>query len=136
MIRDDRIDVLRAIGLLCIVLAHVDPPSFILQLRNFDVPLMVLISGSTFYITANNRRQNTYLSYLIDRIFRLVVPTWIFLLFFFGGDTNPITCVASFIPIFCDPDSRKFHADVRDWLCMDYSCFPVSCPYCPTNYLF
>jgi fucose 4-O-acetylase-like acetyltransferase len=50
--RDIRFDILKVIGLFCIILAHVSPPSLIFQLRNFDVPLMVMISGSVFYLSS------------------------------------------------------------------------------------
>lgn len=39
------IDFLKTLGLLLLILAHVDAPAFILQLRCFDVPLMVILSG-------------------------------------------------------------------------------------------
>lgn len=39
------IDFLKMLGLLCIMLAHVNPPQIIMQLRNFDVPFMVILSG-------------------------------------------------------------------------------------------
>ncbi len=46
--RDTRIDFLRFVGLIMIIFAHVNPPAVLFQLRNFDVPLMVLISGVSF----------------------------------------------------------------------------------------
>ncbi|NLI55112.1 MAG: acyltransferase [Clostridiales bacterium] len=93
--RDQRLDVLRTIGLLCIILAHVSPPKAIFQMRNFDVPLMVLISGAAY---CYSKSKETYLKYLIKRILRLVLPTWTFLsiyfvLFFFfakiAGESYP-----------------------------------------------
>ena len=39
------IDFLKLLGLFCIILAHVNPPAIIMQIRNFDVPLMVILSG-------------------------------------------------------------------------------------------
>lgn len=79
--RDISLDSLRAIGLLLIILAHVNPPSLIFQLRNFDVPLMVLVSGIVFGISSGANK--SYLVYLVSRIRRLVFPTWIFLSIFF-----------------------------------------------------
>ncbi len=79
--RDPSFDILRGIGLLCIMLAHVGPPTLLFQLRNFDVPLMVLISGSVFCISSG--RKVGYFRYIIERFVRLVIPTWIFLAFFF-----------------------------------------------------
>ncbi|MBE9178829.1 acyltransferase [Oculatella sp. LEGE 06141] len=80
--RDVRFDILKAIGLFCIILAHAEPPAYIAQLRNFDVPLMVLVSGALFYCTAQNK---TYLffTYIQKRIPRLILPVWCFLTIFF-----------------------------------------------------
>ncbi len=81
-IRDIRFDILRIIGLFCIILAHTNPPSLIFQLRNFDVPLMVIISGAVFGMTSM-KKNYTFYSYLRQRIPRLLLPTWAFLIFFF-----------------------------------------------------
>ena len=48
--REDRIDFLRFIGLSMVIFAHVGPPKLLFQLRNFDVPLLVIISGMAFLI--------------------------------------------------------------------------------------
>lgn len=78
--RDRNIDLLRLIGLVMIMLAHVGSTPLIEQLRNFDVPLMVLISGASF---AMSRRQESFLHYCIRRLRRLIVPVWIFLTAYF-----------------------------------------------------
>ena len=49
------IDYLKVIGLLCIILAHICTDATILQIRNFDVPLMVLISG---YLAVDSFKRN------------------------------------------------------------------------------
>ncbi|MDR7376888.1 peptidoglycan/LPS O-acetylase OafA/YrhL [Rhodoferax ferrireducens] len=85
MIRDQRIDFLRFIGLSMIILAHVGTPSYLFQLRNFDVPLMVLVSGMSFSLsfkTESNNKEN-YSAYFWKRFKRLVLPVWIFLTFLF-----------------------------------------------------
>jgi len=65
-----------------IILAHCSPDdSIIFQIRNFDVPLMVLISGISFKLSYKNN--NNYFKYVWKRIKRLVFPVWIFLFFFF-----------------------------------------------------
>jgi fucose 4-O-acetylase-like acetyltransferase len=87
--RDTNLDILRGIGLFCIILAHVDPPGFIFQLRNFDVPLMVLVSGASFSLS--NTANLKYSKYLYSRFVRLILPTWIFLSIFFIT-----SCIASF----------------------------------------
>ena len=45
MNRKHYVDAAKVVGLLCIVMAHVSPPGIVAQLRNFDVPLMVIVSG-------------------------------------------------------------------------------------------
>lgn len=80
--RDPKLDILRGVGLLCIILAHVGPPSFIFQLRNFDVPLMIMVSGASFSLSRAQYGQ--YSRYLFSRFMRLVIPAWFFLTFFFG----------------------------------------------------
>lgn len=84
--RDERIDILKALGVAMIILAHVNPPAFIFQLRNFDVPLMVLISGMSFGLSYKNEG---FLGYMWKRVKRLVFPVWIFLTAYFG-------CIAIF----------------------------------------
>ncbi len=79
--RDDGIDILRAIGLLMIILAHVSPPDIVFQMRNFDVPLMVLVSGMAFGLSY--KRSEAYLAYLWKRFQRLAFPVWIFLTVYF-----------------------------------------------------
>lgn len=64
-----------------IILAHVGIPDWVKEIRNFDVPLMVFISG---YLSVNSfARSKGYWDYLKKRFFRLVVPTWIFLIIYF-----------------------------------------------------
>ena len=78
------IDFLKVIGLFCIILAHVNPPSIIMQLRNFDVPLMVVLSG--FLVFNNNYTCNGGgYNYLKKRLTRLVIPVWIFLCLYFSA---------------------------------------------------
>lgn len=79
--RDFKIDILRFIGLFLIILAHTNVPSIIFQLRNFDVPMMVLISGIVFSLSY--RATQNYPEYLWKRVKRLVLPVWIFLSLFF-----------------------------------------------------
>ena len=68
---------------MCVILAHVGPGGFIFQLRNFDVPLMVLVSGASFSLSRVQKAM--YVRYLFSRFVRLVIPTWVFLTFFFGA---------------------------------------------------
>ena len=80
--RDYSIDILRAIAIVGIIIAHSTPNDLIFQIRNFDVVLMVLLMGASYYLSNQNKKIN-YIDYLIKRFNRLVVPTWQFLAIFF-----------------------------------------------------
>lgn len=75
------LDILKFIGLFCIMLAHVNPPDILFQLRNFDVILMILVSVFLFFININ--KNSNYWIYLEKRFKRLILPTWIFLTILF-----------------------------------------------------
>jgi peptidoglycan/LPS O-acetylase OafA/YrhL len=78
-------DVLRFLGLAGVILAHVNPPGWVMQLRNFDVVLLVLLSGATAHEASGQRTAAVaQLSVWRDRFLRLALPTWVFLLFYFG----------------------------------------------------
>lgn len=82
--RNISFDVLKAIGLLCVILAHTpDLPAPLFAARNFDVPLMVFVSGLLF-----KSGKSDYWAYLRKRIPRLLAPVWIFMFFFFT--TSPL----------------------------------------------
>ena len=80
------IDYLKVIGLFCIILAHVCSNQYILQVRNFDVPLMVIISGFLAIDSYKRSIENnsSLFSYYWKRISRLLIPTWIFLSLYFA----------------------------------------------------
>lgn len=77
--RDNSIDILRFIGLSSIILAHIAPPNTLFQLRTFDVPLMVFISGLAYA----GRTINGYGDFLKRRLSRLITPVYIFLCCYF-----------------------------------------------------
>ena len=77
--RDHNIDLLRFIGLSLVILAHVFPPPILFNIRCFDVPLMVFVSGMTCY----GRSADFSFNYLMRRFTRLVLPVWIFLTLYF-----------------------------------------------------
>lgn len=82
--RDVRIDILRCIAIVAIILAHSEPSGLLFQLRNFDVILMVLLLGTSFYLSNKDKKKGiSYMVYLGKRFKRLIVPTWIFLTVFF-----------------------------------------------------
>ena len=63
-----------------IILAHVGPPTILFQIRNFDVPLMVLVSGMSFSLAF---KRESYSQYVWKRMNRLLFPVWIFLSIYF-----------------------------------------------------
>ena len=75
MKRDLYIDFLRFIGLSFIILVHVNPPVNVAQVRCFDVPLMLFVSG----LTASSGRHCRYVDYVIKRTKGLIIPVWMFL---------------------------------------------------------
>lgn len=81
--RDIRLDLLKVLGLLCIILAHTEPPFFLDQVRMFDVPIMVIASGAAFKLSARGKKI-TFWKYIKSRFLRLAIPAWVFLLIFFS----------------------------------------------------
>jgi len=79
MFRIRQYDFMRGIGLLCIILAHVNAPNYINFVRSFDVPLLILIAGAMLGL----KDQINFTDYFKKRVLRLLVPTYIFLCFFF-----------------------------------------------------
>lgn len=80
--RDIHIDILRCIGLLLVILAHIPINETIKSIRSFDVMLLVFIAGMSFVKSETNNFK--YKQYLIGRIKRLCIPTWITLAFIFA----------------------------------------------------
>lgn len=80
--RESYIDALKVLGLLCLFFAHVQSPAFAKEVRNFDVPLMVFLSG--VLIDRSYHNTPNYKTYLWKRIQRLAFPTWIFLVVFYA----------------------------------------------------
>ena len=80
--RNYALDILKVIALMAIMLAHVSPSGFIFQLRNFDVPLMIMISVWLSLRTIKSEKFK-YSKYIYSRAKRLIVPTWIFLTIYF-----------------------------------------------------
>ena len=80
--RDGVLDTLKGLCLLCIVIAHISPPGWLFQLRNFDVPFIVMLSGVAFTSFSKSSRGG-YLRYCLIRCERLVLPVWIFFTFLF-----------------------------------------------------
>lgn len=76
MPRDLSIDILRAIALIAIVFVHVYPSEIAWQFADFNVCLIVFLSGVSFSISTYG---GGYKIFCIKRLKRIVAPTWIFL---------------------------------------------------------
>ena len=70
--RNYKVDILRSVASILLILAHVNPPHLIGEIRTFDVVLLAILSGMS---VSYSHRYN-YKSYLIKRFKRLVLPTY------------------------------------------------------------
>ena len=77
--RDPSVDVLRFVGITSIFLAHIGPPDALFQLRSFDVPLRVFVSGLSY----SGRQISGYGAFLRKRVLRLLAPLYLFLTAYF-----------------------------------------------------
>lgn len=97
--RDHYIDFLKFIGLSLIILAHVQAPFLISQVRCFDVPLMLFASGLVF----SRKDIDSYWGFVIPRTKRLIYPIYIFLTVLFlwhiiaGIPITPSKIVCSYL---------------------------------------
>ena len=78
MNRDLQIDFLRFLGLSLVIVAHIQAPFTFTQIRSFDVPLMVFVSG----LSASGKNITNYWQYMWKRTKRLIIPVWLFLAFY------------------------------------------------------
>lgn len=80
-IRNNKIDILRFLGIILIILAHCDAPLEINNFRCFDVILLVFISA---YMYDENKciNKNIYIIYIKNKVQRLLKPTYIFIISF------------------------------------------------------
>lgn len=76
--RDIEIDILKFIGLVGLIASHTFTDNLILQIRSFDVNLLVIISAYLVDRSQNNHSM-TYYDYCKKRVKRLLFPTWIFI---------------------------------------------------------
>lgn len=74
--RDLSIDIVRSICMVCIILAHVNPPIWLHTLRSFDVVGLVMISTICMKPYTNFKN---YCQAIGKRIERLVIPAYIFI---------------------------------------------------------
>jgi len=73
------VDLLRFIGISMFFLAHIGPPAALFQLRSFDVPLMIFVSGLSY----SGRQVVGYASFVRKRLGRLLIPLYFFLTVYF-----------------------------------------------------
>ena len=90
------IDRLKVLGLMLVILAHVDLPAWLAQIRSFDVPLLVFVSA---YLARRSFDNNSVITYYRKRFFRLAVPAWIFALIFWIVQSIVLRTPPSFIDV-------------------------------------
>lgn len=78
--RDISLDYLKAIAMLGLIASHVFFNKFIMQIRSFDVNLLIIISA---YLASRGKKRK-YVAYVKKRFERLVIPTWIFITIYLG----------------------------------------------------
>ena len=80
--RDLRIDILRVLAILLIILAHgKDLPKILYNVRAFDVVLMAILLGMSYILSYKPKQ--SYFNYVKKRFIRLIIPTWLFLTVYF-----------------------------------------------------
>jgi fucose 4-O-acetylase-like acetyltransferase len=95
MRRNSSIDIMRFVGILFIILAHVLPSSSTLfQLRTFDVSLMIFVSGLAYA----DRKMEAYPQFVWRRLKRLLVPVYLFLILYFLVNWLLSACGIFFMP--------------------------------------
>lgn len=81
--RDFVIDVLRILGIFLVILAHCHIPEDLFEIREFDVSMLVMISGISYLLSGKRHSEEKWLTYAWRRWKRLVFPVWIFLGIYF-----------------------------------------------------
>ncbi len=82
-VRDHMIDLLRVLALVLILTAHCWFGDIYENFREFDVILMFFLSGMSFALSGFTFTPENYTAYIRKRFRKLVIPVWIFLVFFF-----------------------------------------------------
>lgn len=82
--RDMKLDFMRALGTLTIILPHVLAPDIMIQLRTFDVVMLVFVSGMSYAYQSMAGDTPDYWLYVKKRLKKLLLPTFIliFIVFF------------------------------------------------------
>ena len=81
--RNTAVDILRVIGLILVICAHCSFPEWFIRFRDFDVVLLVFVSGISYNLSLSRHQSQGWTEYALRRFRRLVLPVWYFLIFFF-----------------------------------------------------
>ena len=84
MRRDLRLDYIRVIGILLVIMAHTSLNNYVSNIRPFDVAMLVCVAGASYSFSKPITSFKEYLNYLKKRFIRLVIPVWLFLTFYFA----------------------------------------------------
>lgn len=84
MRRDLRLDYVRVIGILLVIMAHTSLNNYVSNIRPFDVAMLVCVAGASYSFSIPITSFKEYLNYLKKRFIRLVIPVWLFLTFYFA----------------------------------------------------
>ena len=84
MRRDLRLDYIRVIGILLVIMAHTSLNNNVSNIRPFDVAMLVCVAGASYSFSKPITSFKEYLNYLKKRFIRLVIPVWLFLTFYFA----------------------------------------------------
>ena len=78
--RQSYIDIVKVFAIMCLFFAHVQGPTWLENIRGFDVPLMVILSG-ILCASSHDKIVDNPIVYIKKRLKRLTIPSW----FFFGN---------------------------------------------------
>ena len=92
--RDMRLDFMRALGTLTIIVPHVLSPDILVQIRAFDVVMLVFVSGMSYAYQNINGHSLEYHQYVKKRCKKLLFPTMI-LIFIVFGTVNMVSIMLS-----------------------------------------
>lgn len=79
--RNHIIDLMRFCGVIMVILAHTNPHPILMQIRTFDVPLLVVVSALSYNSTQSSKKN--YLTYMLHRTRRLLIPVLTFFIGYF-----------------------------------------------------
>lgn len=76
MERDNTIDIIRFCALFFIIMAHVKAPQVIINVRSFEVPLIIFVSG----LAMSGKTIASYTYFVKSRTLRLLLPVYMFII--------------------------------------------------------